>query len=366
MTIPDPDDGPPASSVMRRPTFLSLLFILLACPAGAQTIVGRVFDGDTRQPLVGAWLVLMDSAGAELGGYLSNAQGGFVIKVPHPGPFRVRAQDLGHADALSAVLTLRSAERRELSLTLPVKAISLAGITVESERHCTTRPAEGEATATLWQEARKVLSAVQWTGREHLAVYRLRRYQRVLDYQTGRVLQAHEDTIVSGGGQPFTTPPATDLAQHGFVQEGSNGPSFYAPDASVLLSNVFADTHCFRVRRGGGEESGMVGLEFEPSGHRDVPDVRGTLWLDSTTAALRFLEFHYTGIDYGPRTRELGGRLDFTRLPTGAWITERWRIRGPQLARQRAASGRQEWRAMVGFREAGGQVVGGGGGRGSG
>ena len=101
----------------------------------------------------------------------------------------------------------------------------------------------------------------------------------------------------------------------------------------------------------------MVGLGFEPNADRQLPDVEGTLWIDTASAALRYMQFSYTGVDYGPRTRDLGGRLDFTRLSTGAWIVEKWWIRGPVLFANQASSGLVERRRIAGFMEAGAEVV---------
>jgi hypothetical protein len=128
-------------------------------------------------------------------------------------------------------------------------------------------------------------------------------------------------------GRPFETPPAEELVTHGFVRTTEAGEHYYAPDADVLLSDAFLDTHCFGVRVGG---PGLIGLAFEPLPDRSVPDVEGVLWLDESEAELRFLEYGYTGLSFPARmARKFGGRLEFERLPTGAWIIRRWSIRGP-------------------------------------
>jgi hypothetical protein len=165
-----------------------------------------------------------------------------------------------------------------------------------------------------------------------------------------------ENTLVRRAERPFTTPPPDSLAVNGFVQERGGTSRFYAPDAEVLLSDAFVGSHCFRVQRGRGAQAGLVGLTFEPAS-AGLPDVFGTLWLDETTSALRWLEYRYTGIDYGPRTRDMGGRLDFARLPSGAWIIEKWWIRGPALEVRRSRFNPRGSLALAGFIVAGGEVV---------
>jgi hypothetical protein len=63
---------------------------------------------------------------------------------------------------------------------------------------------------------------------------------------------------------------------------------------------------------------------------REVPDVRGTLWLDARTFELKLVEFKYSRLPVATTNRHVGGEVRFARLPTGAWIVERWFIRMPR------------------------------------
>mgnify|MGYP001056427042 CR=1 FL=1 len=99
----------------------------------------------------------------------------------------------------------------------------------------------------------------------------------------------------------------------------------------MLLSDEFLDTHCLRLALGDDPER-QAGVSFEPVPGREVPDIRGTLWLDPGTGGLRFLEYGYTWAPV-PGTRGAAkGRIDFESLPSGAWIIRRWWIRTPKLA----------------------------------
>jgi hypothetical protein len=71
-------------------------------------------------------------------------------------------------------------------------------------------------------------------------------------------------------------------------------------------------------------------MSFEPETERDSPDVRGTIWLDARTFELRLVEFRYTRLPSATSNRNIGGEVHFTRLPSGAWIVERWFIRIPR------------------------------------
>jgi hypothetical protein len=104
---------------------------------------------------------------------------------------------------------------------------------------------------------------------------------------------------------------------------------------------------------------------------RDKPDIAGTLWIDQKSAELRDLEFAYRQLHDLPRSsksEDFGGHIEFHRMPTGAWIVERWVIRmpllveGAPLARDPvvvpgAVPSRQDRIQLAGIREAGGEVL---------
>jgi hypothetical protein len=131
--------------------------------------------------------------------------------------------------------------------------------------------------------------------------------------------------------QPFVSLSGEDLSSGGYWRTLPNDSiAYYAPDATVLLSAAFARDHCFTVAEGRGERAGLIGMAFEPVSGRDVPDVRGTIWLDSRTFELRLVEFRYSCLPAATGNRNIGGEVHFERLPSGAWIVGRWFIRMPR------------------------------------
>jgi hypothetical protein len=120
----------------------------------------------------------------------------------------------------------------------------------------------------------------------------------------------------------------------------------------VLVSEAFLDRHCFRVRRN--VRRGLIGLAFEPVFDRVVPDVRGVLWLDTAEVALRSLEFRYVGLPRWAPEAHVGGRVEFDRLPGGAWFMRSWWMRAPiPLVRSVAAADT----TLYGYREKTGEVT---------
>jgi hypothetical protein len=78
-----------------------------------------------------------------------------------------------------------------------------------------------------------------------------------------------------------------------------------------------------------GGDSTLVGLEFEPTAGRRLPEVHGVLWLDRASAELRRVEYRYVNGPPGSESPEVGGSVEFERLGGGPWIVRRWSIRMP-------------------------------------
>ena len=81
-------------------------------------------------------------------------------------------------------------------------------------------------------------------------------------------------------------------------------------------------------------------LDFEPAAKPRHVELRGTLWFDSTSTALRTLRFTFVNlpIKRPPSDTLLGGFVDFERLATGAWILPSWSIRMATPIRTRRMS----------------------------
>lgn len=110
----------------------------------------------------------------------------------------------------------------------------------------------------------------------------------------------------------------------------------------------------------------MIGVAFEPAGTNPLPGIEGVLWVDERTAELRHVEYQYTKLPGNVQSREVGGRIEFTKTPTGIWMVQRWRIRMPVVQIPKAVFRRQGDLGLetslgnptvVGFRDEGGEVV---------
>ena len=311
-----------------------LLGLALPHTSHGQTVQGRLLEAGVGSPVEGALVLLLDEAGQDQDGYLSNAAGRFLLKAPNPGRYTVRAERIGFETVTSEAFQLASGQTLGIDLEMSLAPILMEELRVEGNRRCVVRPEEGMALASLWDEARKALVVQEWTAREKTYPFQILRYTRQLDSSGRRVESETRQQLRTVVAQAaIRSRSAANLMADGFVQPlagKDNSFEYFGPDASVLLSDEFLDSHCLRLAYGE-DPSRQIGLSFEPVRTGGVPDIKGTLWLDPETAQLRFLEYEYT---WAPLVEAQGlsrGRVDFENLPNGAWIVRDWWIRTPIL-----------------------------------
>jgi hypothetical protein len=230
-------------------------------------------------------------------------------------------------------------------IPVPLKEVVVAG-----EQQCDVEA--GASMAILWEEIREALAAVAWTSRGSGYWYELSLFER--EVTTGGK-RAGPDSVWQQVGYhqvPFRSAPALELMVNGYIVVEDDGWIYRAPDADVLLSDIFLRTHCFETRAA----KGLVGLAFIPARGRELPDVKGTLWVDPDNAELRYLEFTYTRIPDRLNAPRAGGRVEFMRVPNGAWIVRDWVIRMPVAQVVPGAYSTAAPR-VVGYREAGGSAM---------
>ena len=304
------------------------LAALAAGTAQAQTIHGVVSDSSSGAAVEGAFVVLIDAEGEAVARGLTGAAGRYRMTAPEVGRYRIRVDRIGYRSSTSARFELPEAGIR-VDVQVAGQAVDLGGIQVRGEGRCALRPEEGEPTWRLWDEARKALEATRWTEARRELGFEIVRYERHLDPESLVVRRETGEILRVVSHQAFFADSPESLARDGYIREAGSRRQYYGPDAAVLLSESFLDTHCFR--RIEGARPGEVGLAFQPVDADARNEVRGVLWLDGGTSELRSLEFRYVNaslpvhVDPG----RYGGRAELQRLRDGSWIVSRWRIRMP-------------------------------------
>ena len=358
-------------------TALAGLALLVARIAGAQTVTGKVIAKTDGAPVAGAIVALVDSSGRVLTSRLAEDGGTFSLAAPSAGRFTLRIERIGFRSTTTAAFLVRQGETVDVPVTLAGEGVSLRAVVVNADRRCVVRPQEGVAMAQLWNEARKALRATQLTQIAQAAAkarrdphrFRVRwlKFRHELTPQTLDVVHSEQVELEGETVTPFVSEDPEVLARDGYMSgQVETGSTFFAPDADVLLSDLFLDSHCFRLQAADRERrDDLIGLAFEPvrltnDRRTGRVDVRGVLWLDRASAELRYMEYSYTNLPFDVSARHAGGQLEFRPLPDGRWIVWRWYIRMPMLERKRQMvnSELSDWRTeMVRIREDGAEVL---------
>jgi hypothetical protein len=337
--------------------FLAGLLAAMAQPAASQTVQGQLLNREDRGPVDGAFILLLTVEGEQVGGYLTNQAGRFLLHAPGPGRYSLRAERIGYETVTSDPFDLSRDQTLHLDLETGFSAIQLDEIRVEGEQECVVRPGEGLEVARVWDEARKALTVQEWTEGEGFYSYRITNFERELDAQARTVLSETRRVASATARNPIRSLPVENLIEEGFVRKNSDGTfMYYGMDAAVLLSDLFLDTHCFRLRTDN-QNPGAVGLAFEPVRRQSLPDVSGILWLDRETSTLQYLEFTYT---WAPWEEAIGvgrGRVDFEEMPSGAWIIRKWWIQMPRGTLDRNMLSGDPVVRLVGVSETGGEIT---------
>ena len=349
---------------MTRSLALALLipaaFCVFTRTAPAQTVSARVLAAESSQPVIGAVVYLVNDSGVVVRRALTGDMGRAVLTGFTAGNYRLRAEMVGMATAVTATFEALPGSTVQMDIRLETQPIALQRLEVEVDQRCRVRPEEGLLAARLWDEARKALTASTMADEQKNYRYETMLYERDLALDTRVVIGEERSRRQANMRTPFRSRPAEDLADIGYVERSGGVDLYYAPDAEVLLSDLFLDSHCFRVRAGepGRESAGLIGLSFEPVERRGrIVDITGTLWLDPVSSELRWLEYQYANLDPDIRSNEIGGRVEFRRLPDGGWIIPRWWIRMPNVALQRDDFTGTHRKYVAGLRETGGRVL---------
>ena len=318
-------------------------------------LAGLLVTEGTGEPVAGAIVALVDAEDAVLGETLSNESGAFNLPLPPPGVYRVRVTRIGYESWASDALHLPAPpESRALRLEVPVRPIPLPDLLVTEQNDCPTTPEERERAFELYESVLPVLRTVSSTA--DLGTLVMRMVRPVRAWNRG-AMRYRYDSVTVVVEQSLNNAPPEHLAAHGYADVIRDSmTTFYAPDGDALASPGFLATHCLDTADS--EDESLAGLAFEPRPGRELVDVEGVLWIDTTSAAPRELEFQYTSLrDFlrrymlpplreavlerhkGSRVKfyriliqeDFGGELHFGRLANGRWLIREWEISRPGL-----------------------------------
>lgn len=314
---------------------------LAATPGGAWGQAVRVTVRDAvRGEVAGALVRVLDASGVAVAAGATGDAGVRLLALPGAGRYQAQVRRIGYRPVTTPPFTVGAADTVALRMDAPAEAVSLAGVQVTGKARCDVRrDPDGRDDATLFAVWDQVRTAVALSAERAGAdggpgppPVAIRRYAArvAADGRTVLALTGFAPEVVAA--RPFRVPSLQALAARGYVWRAGNRATYLVPDEDVLLSEDFARDHCFRLTRGTDEATGLVGVAFEPAPGRRVPEVAGVLWVDSTRAALRYLDFWYVDPGLRPSARgagRSGGAVHFAPLGGGRWGIVGWQLRAP-------------------------------------
>jgi hypothetical protein len=321
-----------------------------AAPQAASELRVRLQSNDGI-PVSGALVALLDGNDSVVVEGLSTESGTRVLRAPS-GVYRVRARRIGFLPFVSSPVVVP--QQGELLLAIESSRVVLNRIIVNSKSSCNRNDRGSQSLGVVWDEIDKALRASQLTLADLTGFGRGRVYRKEIG-PGGSIISTDTTLFDIVDRRPFGAVDPDSLARAGYVfGDEHNGWLFYAPDETVLLSDQFAATHCFRLVREA-ERSGSIGVAFEPVPERKLADIVGVLWVDERTAELREVVFHFVHAGVVSRF-EAGGFTRFLRVPSGAWIVDEWLLKLPRLALKPSAILGQQY-MLTGYYERGGGIL---------
>ena len=315
------------STVRRRcASFAMTLPFVCATLLHAQSVEGTVVDRVTGTPLAGVLLTAHDSTGRERARMISGASGRFRLPT-RVGPFKVSVARIGYVRWFSTSFRATGTEVLSVRLEVDQAPRLLPELLALDKTRC--RVSVGDRADVLWDEARTAMGAAYATVEAGDVSYLISVARRRLDANEAFLWDVAR-TYRSAARWPIRALAADSLFDFGFVQPTADPDDliYYGADPEVLFDPRFAERHCMKAVPGPPGTS-LTGVAFWPADVAMVPDISGTLWLDEVTRQLHALEFFYSRPRYWAPAGSAGGRVEFTALRDGRWLTVRWRMLAP-------------------------------------
>lgn len=351
----------------RALTMLSIWCLVHAGPLSAQGVRGRLLQPDSSTAIVGALVVLEDSAGHRAAQAVSGAGGRYTLRAPAVGIYKLRVLRIGYLP-FEVPISLAHLEDLDRTLILAGTPVTLPEISVAGKSLCGESSRGDTLSSALWTEAGTALRIAAQTVTERSLRFVVVREEREIN-AAGEARPVDAENRLGTSGWPVRSPPIDSLLEYGFILNRDDlweGPTWLGPDPDVLLSDAFFAGHCFQtVPPAAGLPAEWVGLSFEPAFESTLTDVRGTLWLDRSSGELRRIDYRYTLLPKWAKGRDAGGTLNLARLNDGGWVVQQWLMRVPipkveRTADTRTAGNRKVWKeraVFYGYRESGGRVT---------
>ena len=258
---------------------------------------------------------------------ITDATGRFRFQTVSPGEYRLQLLRIGYRPVLSPVLTIRPGETLSHALRGSTQAVQLAAVTVRPDATCLDSAQLGTdpRLAALWNEARKGVEIRRAFELQYRFVRTLRQDIEISWRLRRNARRVEETTTVNEPDSVLAREERNRVRNRaeGYSERGR----LIVPNEKELLDDAFLHDHCLETATA--EEPGAVGLRFRPvQPRRDGVDLRGTVWVDTSTYHIRRLELeHLRGGNAFARSRidykDIRVGASTLRLPSGGWASVR-------------------------------------------
>lgn len=321
---------------------IAAVFALLSTSskALAQQVVGRAVSEADGSPLREALLVLIDDRGQERARTATSPSGGFELRAPGAGRYRVRVQRIGQRSWETPPFDLAAQQIYRPTLRVPDRPFQLQELSASAQRpDCSVTLGDATVGADLLVSAQTALGLAEAEMSKSGRRYATETYRRLVP-----VVGPVEDTTVVQGklsGWPIQSADPDSLRLRGFVQgewpapspvndRPEGGPTYFAPDARVLFTDWFLGSHCISVESSSDREGSEIVARFKPAkGTHSTKALQGSLDFDRNSLALRSLQFQFVARPRWAPKESASGEIQFMRLPDGAWLPVEWSMRAP-------------------------------------
>ncbi|HUF76385.1 MAG TPA: carboxypeptidase-like regulatory domain-containing protein [Longimicrobiales bacterium] len=310
------------------PLLLVLLSASFPTSSAAQQLVGRVVDAESLDTMAGAMVLSMDAADSIIARTLTNDEGVFVLPYgAGAAPTAVRVERIGYATQTFSEPDFSVDEFAVLRVSsAPVR---VEGVTALAESLCGRLALDSQGVVAIWDEVRKGLQAAALAASQRVQTFEIENLARSLEPRTGVVLRGSTQRRRVVADRPYQSISVEKMTEDGWADVAADGVTYYAPDEQILLSDEFAEQHCFNV----GESDEGILLSFEPNrGREGLPELYGAMVLDEETLELRYIRFTFDGLPGFPRgPNQAEGQVRFSTTPSGLKTVEEWSLRMPVM-----------------------------------
>ena len=339
---------------------------LVASDLAGQQVLGRAVRETDGTPILEALIILLDERGQERARTVTGAGGGFEIRAPVAGRFRLRVLRIGQRGWETPPFDLAPEQIARSTIRVPDRPFELQELSTSARRpNCGVTLGDASLGSTLLEAAQTALGLAEAEIAASRRNYATQTYRRTVP-----VVGPPEDSVTIQGrlaGWPIQSADPDSLRRSGFVQgdwpppgfmsEGPQvGPIYFGPDARVLFTDWFLGAHCISIDAKTSEagDRDRIIARFEPAkGTRKSATLSGWLEFDRTSLALRSLNFEFAERPRWAPKNSGGGEIRFARLPDGVWLPVQWSMRAP--VPKATSDGRRY--GFFGVVEAGGRVT---------